>query len=244
MHISVTVRQCEITRWMQLMQQTDHTVNIFDNLLCWVCTRIQGPVLLLAQHSSHQPSSGLVSVSSEPGEYSEGRGGWGAHKRQRGREGKEEVVEGVVSMDRWTALSQHMWNHVSSFTAVKLEPNPSLCWPAPLFLYCTPFSLARHTHTHSSAQTSPSSPAHMLKSSPLLSASKTQHPRLLCCCQVLPLADATGESYPSEVGLPGERQAPRYVQPPLMWTQTCEHNLENIIYTVRLCTCLDIYKLW
>lgn len=99
------------------------------------------------------------------------------------------------------------------------------------------FSTARaytHTHTHTSAQThtfmhaqrhtqnthttqtSPSFSAHMLKSSPLLSASKTQHPRLLCCCQVLPLADATGESYPSEVGLPRERQAPRYVQPPLM----------------------------
>lgn len=46
----------------------------------------------------------------------------------------------------------------------------------------------------------------MLKSSPLLSASKTQHPRLLCCCQVLPLADATGESYPSEVALPRERR--------------------------------------
>lgn len=138
-------------------------------------------------------------------------------------------------MDRWTALSQHMWNHVSSFTAVKLEPNPSLCWPAPL-LYCTPLSLAQHTHTHTHAsvcthsemqvhtqntctqatQTSPSFSAHMLKSSPLLSASKTQHPRLLCCCQVLPLADATGESYPSEVGLPRERQAPRYIQPPLM----------------------------
>lgn len=70
-----------------------------------------------------------------------------------------------------------------------------------------------HVHT---TQTSPSFFAHMLKSSPLLSASKTQHPRLLCCCQVLPLADATGESYPSEVGLPRERQAPRYVQPPLM----------------------------
>lgn len=69
------------------------------------------------------------------------------------------------------------------------------------------------THT---TQTSPSFFAHMLKSSPLLSASKTQHPRLLCCCQVLPLADATGESYPSEVGLPRERQAPRYIQPPLM----------------------------
>lgn len=99
--------------------------------------------------------------------------------------------------------------------------------------YCTPLSLAQHTHkctnthTHASActhrhththttQTSPSFSAHMLKSSPLLSASKTQHPRLLCCCQVLPLADATGESYPSEVGLPRERQAPRYVQPPLM----------------------------
>lgn len=66
------------------------------------------------------------------------------------------------------------------------------------------------------AQTSPSFSAHMLKSSPLLSASKTQHPRLLCCCQVLPLADATGESYSSEVGLPGDHQAPRYVQPPLM----------------------------
>lgn len=138
-------------------------------------------------------------------------------------------------MDRWTALSQHMWNHVSSFTAVKLEPNPSLCWPAPLS-YCTPLSLAQHTHTHTHAsvcthsemqvhtqntctqatQTSPSFSAHMLKSSPLLSASKTQHPRLLCCCQVLPLADATGESYPSEVGLPRERQAPRYIQPPLM----------------------------
>ncbi|CAB1450128.1 unnamed protein product, partial [Pleuronectes platessa] len=33
---------------------------------------------------------------------------------------------------------------------------------------------------------------------------------------ILPLADATGESYPSEVGLPRERQAPRYVQPPLI----------------------------
>lgn len=73
----------------------------------------------------------------------------------------------------------------------------------------------RRTHTHTT-QTSPTFSAHMLKSSPLLSASKTQHPRLLCCCQVLPLADATGESYPSEVGLPRERQAPRYVQPPLM----------------------------
>lgn len=72
-------------------------------------------------------------------------------------------------------------------------------------------------HTPARAtQTPPSLPAHMLKSSPLLSASKTQHPRLLCCCQVLPLADATGESYPSEVGLPRERQAPRYFQPPLM----------------------------
>lgn len=128
---------------------------------------------------------------------------------------------GVVSMDRWTALSQHMWNHVSSFTAVKLEPNPSLCWPAPLFfvLHTSLFSTANtHTRTctHTHTQTSPSFSAHMLKSSPLLSASKTQHPRLLCCCQVLPLADATGESYPSEVGLPRERQAPRYVQPPLM----------------------------
>lgn len=116
-------------------------------------------------------------------------------------------------------------------------------------LHTSLFSTA-HTHTRArrgahvhTTQTSPSFSAHMLKSSPLLSASKTQHPRLLCCCQVLPLADATGESYPSEVGLPRERQAPRYVQPPLMWTQTCEHNLENIIYTVRLCTCLDIYKL-
>lgn len=55
-------------------------------------------------------------------------------KRREEREGGS-VGEGggVVSMDRWTALSQHMWNHVSSFTAVKLEPNPSLCWPAPLF---------------------------------------------------------------------------------------------------------------
>lgn len=74
----------------------------------------------------------------------------------------------------------------------------------------------KHAQTHTHTQASPSFSAHMLKSSPLLSASKTQHPRLLCCCQVLPLADATGESYPSEVGLPRERQAPRYVQPPLM----------------------------
>lgn len=96
---------------------------------------------------------------------------------------------------------------------------------------CTPLSLARHTRTQThtdthtqvhaqgrahATQTSQSFSAHMLKSSPLLSASKTQHPRLLCCCQVLPLADATGESYPSEVGLPREHQAPRYVQPPLM----------------------------
>lgn len=86
--------------------------------------------------------------------------------------------------------------------------------------YRTPHRSATHTgissHTTQRAQTSPSFPAHMLKSSPLLSASKTQHPRLLCCCQVLPLADATGESYPSEVGLPREHPAPRYVQPPLM----------------------------
>lgn len=87
---------------------------------------------------------------------------------------------------------------------------------ATLFVLHTSLFSTPHTHTHGSAQTSPSFPAHMLKSSPLLSASKTQHPRLLCCCQVLPLADATGESYPSEVGLPRERQAPRYVQPPLM----------------------------
>lgn len=78
---------------------------------------------------------------------------------------------------------------------------------------CTQGCARTGTHT---TQTSQSFSAHMLKSSPLLSASKTQHPRLLCCCQVLPLADATGESYPSEVGLPRERQAPRYVQPPLM----------------------------
>lgn len=73
------------------------------------------------------------------------------------------------------------------------------------------FSLA-HVRTRARARTrirKHSFCAHMLKSSPLLSASKTQHPRLLCCCQVLPLADATGESYPSEVGVPGERQAPR-----------------------------------
>lgn len=109
---------------------------------------VRDPVLLLALHSSHHPSSGLVSVSGEPGVG-------GKQERKRGREGerKEEEEEeeggclcvlgtgegsgvegrGVVSMDRWTALSQHMWNHVSSFTAVKLEPNPSLCWPAPLF---------------------------------------------------------------------------------------------------------------
>lgn len=83
---------------------------------------------------------------------------------------------------------------------------------------CTHSEMQVHTQntcTHAT-QTSPSFSAHMLKSSPLLSASKTQHPRLLCCCQVLPLADATGESYPSEVGLPRERQAPRYIQPPLM----------------------------
>lgn len=87
--------------------------------------------------------------------------------------------------------------------------------------YCTPLSLAqhsKHTHrrTHMHTNISVFLSAHMLKSSPLLSASKTQHPRLLCCCQVLPLADATGESYPSEVGIPREHQAPRYIQPPLM----------------------------
>lgn len=64
---------------------------------------------------------------------------------------KEEKRRGgrVVSMDRWTALSQHMWNHVSSFTAVKLEPNPSLCWPAPLFraAHLTAHT-RRHTHKH------------------------------------------------------------------------------------------------
>lgn len=87
----------------------------------------------------------------------------------------------------------------------------------------------------------------MLKSSPLLSASKTQHPRLLCCCQVLPLADATGESYPSEVGLPRERRGtavtfsrhscePKHVS--IIWGK------KNIIYTARLPrTYLDIYKL-
>lgn len=95
-------------------------------------------------------------------------------------------------------------------------------------LHTSLFSTARprarkHTHAHMqecvrsrATQTSPSLPAHMLKSSPLLSASKTQHPRLLCCCQVLPLAAAPGERYPSEVGLPREPQAPRYFQPPLM----------------------------
>lgn len=87
----------------------------------------------------------------------------GSRRVEGGRKGKEEEKErgerrkekgrrggGVVSMDRWTALSQHMWNHVSSFTAVKLEPNPSLCWPAPLFFFlnCTPLSLAQHTHKH------------------------------------------------------------------------------------------------
>lgn len=107
-----------------------------------VCVCVRNPVLLLALHSSHHPSSGLVSVSGEPrgGVKS---GGTGEDERKRRREERRRggggggggVGEwgGVVSMDRWTALSQHMWNHVSSFTAVKLEPNPSLCWPAPLF---------------------------------------------------------------------------------------------------------------
>lgn len=106
----------------------------------YVC--VCDPVLLLALHSSHHPSSGLVSVSGEPGVG----GGWGKtgekeRKRRREERRRRGVLvtgeggegRGVVSMDRWTALSQHMWNHVSSFTAVKLEPNPSLCWPAPLF---------------------------------------------------------------------------------------------------------------
>lgn len=111
-------------------------MRVFAGVRARVCVR--NPVLLLALHSSHHPSSGLVSVSGEPrgGVKS---GGTGENERKRRREerrGRGAVVTGeggAVSMDRWTALSQHMWNHVSSFTAVKLEPNPSLCWPEPLF---------------------------------------------------------------------------------------------------------------
>lgn len=159
---------------------------------------------------------------------------------RRGREGKRKREEGGLSP--WTdgllflntCGTMFRLSLPSSWSRIRRSVGPR-------------HSFVLHTSQRTHADTRTSIPvfpsAHMLKSSPLLSASKTQHPRLLCCCQVLPLADATGESYPSEVGVPGEHQAPRYVQPPLMWTQTCEHNLENIIYTVRLCTCLDIYKL-
>ncbi len=75
----------------------------------------------------------LSAVNQGSREWGERRAREGEEEKERGKEKGVVKGGGVVSMDRWTALSQHMWNHVSSFTAVKLEPNPSLCWPAPLF---------------------------------------------------------------------------------------------------------------
>ncbi len=153
-------------------------------------------------------------------------GGWGAREgeeeeEKREREGGGEGGRGCLHGQMDCSFSTHVEPCFVFHCRQAGAESVALLARATLS-YCTPLSLAQHTHTctrdtHThTAQTSPSFSAHMLKSSPLLSASKTQHPRLLCCCQVLPLADATGESYPSEVGLPRERQAPRYVQPPLM----------------------------
>lgn len=198
------------------------------------------PVLLLALHSSHHPSSGLVSVSGEPGMG----GGWGkTGEKERKRRREERRRRGVLvtgeggggeggclhgQMD--CSFSTHVEPcfvfhcRQAGAESIALLARTALSYCTPLFSSACPRARKRaHTHICKSVyvcsratQTSPSLPAHMLKSSPLLTASKTQHPRLLCCCQVLPLADATGESYPSEVALPRERQAPRYFQPPLM----------------------------
>lgn len=153
-------------------------------------------------------------------------------KRRRGREGKRKG-EGGEGLSPWTdgllflntcgtmfrlSLPSN-WSriHRSVGPRSSFVPHTSLCSTAhpQAHEYTKTQRVCARRHTHAT-QTSPSFSAHMLKSSPLLNASKTQHPRLLCCCQVLPLADATGESYPSEVGLPRDHQAPRYVQPPLM----------------------------
>lgn len=164
----------------------------------------------------------------------------GEQERTRGREGerKEEdggaVVTGEGGLSPWTdgllflntCGTMFRLSLPSSWSRIHRSVGPRRSFVLHTSLFSTAHPRAQthirvHAHmqecVHTRAtQTPPSLPAHMLKSSPLLSASKTQHPRLLCCCQVLPLADATGESYPSEVGLPRERQAPRYFQPPLM----------------------------
>lgn len=140
--------------------------------------------------------------------------------RWRGRGGLSPWTDGLLFLN--TCGTMFRLSLPSSWSRIHRSVGPRHSFVLHTFL----FSAAHpRTRTHScmrtrvcarATKTPPSLPAHMLKSSPLLSASKTQHPRLLCCCQVLPLADATGESYPSEVGVPREHQAPRYFQPPLM----------------------------
>lgn len=191
-----------------------------------VCARVrlhvQGPVLLLAQHSSHHRGSGLVSVSSEP----VGAEGKGEQERKRGKErggggeaGSKGWARGRVGvgggggggvLSPWTdgllflntCGTMFRLSLPSSWSRTRRSVGPRRSLLVP--------HTSAHEHAHvRSAHKHPRSfspSAHMLKSSPLLSASKTQHPRLLCCCQVLPLADATGESYPSEVAVPRERR--------------------------------------
>lgn len=130
--------------------------NICDNLFSFRCVSVCVTVCVYKVQCCSWPSIHpitpalalfLSAVNQGSKEWGETRAREGEEEKERGKEKGVVKGGGVVSMDRWTALSQHMWNHVSSFTAVKLEPNPSLCWPAPLFRTAH-LSLKHNTHTH------------------------------------------------------------------------------------------------
>lgn len=131
------------------MQQTKHTVNMFDNLLCSVCTRIQGPVLLLAQHSSHQPSSGLVSVSSEPGEYRVGVRGCmrEEEKEKRKREGVLEGGGGCLHGQMDCSFSTHVEPCFVFHCRQAGAESVALLARATLFVLHTSLFSTPHTHT-------------------------------------------------------------------------------------------------
>lgn len=133
-----------------------------------VCVCVCDPVLLLALHSSHHPSSGLVSVSGEPGV--------GEQERKRRREERRRGVL-VTGEGRGGCLHGQMdcsfSTHVEPcfvFHCRQAGAESIALLARAALAYCTPLSLAQRAREHANTRT------HICKS--VYAHAPHKHPRL------------------------------------------------------------------
>lgn len=112
------------------------------------CAR--NPVLLLALHSSHHPSSGLVSVSGEPRGGGVKSGGTGENERKRRREerrgrGGRGRGGGCLHGQMDCSFSTHV-EPCFVFHCRQAGAESIALLARAALSYCTPLSLAQRTH--------------------------------------------------------------------------------------------------